>query len=74
MSRFLVLPLPINSYSIATFSAGTALMLTNLLLFSFKAAPAILLLATAMVSAWYAGLKSAEQKTRNRTQDYFKSN
>jgi len=62
MSRFLVLPLPIKSYSIATFSGGTALMLTNLLLFSFKAAPAILLLAAAMVSAWYAGLKSAEQK------------
>jgi PAS domain S-box-containing protein len=62
MSRFQVLPLPINSYSIATFSAGTALMLTTLLLFSFKAAPAILLLAAAMVSAWYAGLKSAEQK------------
>ena len=62
MSRFQVLPLPINSYSIATFSAGTALMLTTLLLFSFQAAPAILLLAAAMVSAWYAGLKSAEQK------------
>ncbi|MEG4631331.1 PAS domain S-box protein [Microcoleus sp. AR_TQ3_B6] len=62
MSRFQVLPLPINSYSIATFSAGTALMLTTLLLFSFQAAPAILLLAAAMVSAWYAGLKSAKQK------------
>jgi PAS domain S-box-containing protein len=62
MSRFQVLPLPINSYSIATFSAGTALMLTTLLLFSFKAAPAILLLTAAMLSAWYAGLKSAEQK------------
>ena len=62
MSRFQVLPLPINSYSIATFSAGTALMLTTLLLFSFQAAPAILLLVAAMVSAWYAGLKSAEKK------------
>jgi hypothetical protein len=36
MSRFQVLPLPINSYSIATFSAGTALMLTTLLLFSLR--------------------------------------
>jgi len=62
MSQFEVLPLPIKSYSIATFSAGTALLLTTLLVFSFKAAPAILLLAAAMVSAWYAGLKSAEQE------------
>ncbi|MEG4226357.1 PAS domain S-box protein [Microcoleus sp. N9_B2] len=62
MSRFQVLPLPIKSYKIATFSAGTALLLTTLLLFSFQAAPAILLLAAAMVSAWYAGLKSAEQE------------
>src|SRR4028118_347348 len=62
MSRFQVLPLAINSYSIATFSAGTALMLTTLLLFSFEAAPAILLLAAAIISAWYAGLKSAKQK------------
>ncbi|MEG4201595.1 PAS domain S-box protein, partial [Microcoleus sp. Pol12A5] len=62
MSQFEVLPLPIKSYSIATFSAGTALLLTTLLLFSFQAAPAILLLAAAMVSAWYAGLKSAAQK------------
>ena len=37
-------------------------MLTTLLLFSFQAAPAILLLAAAIVSAWYAGLKSAKQK------------
>ncbi|MEG4232345.1 PAS domain S-box protein [Microcoleus sp. Pol11C3] len=62
MSRFQVLPLPIKSYSIATFSAGTALLLTTLLLFSFQAALAILLLAAAMVSAWYAGLKSTEQE------------
>ena len=62
MSRFQVLPLPINSYSIATFSGGTALMLTTLLLFSFEAAPAILLVAAAIISAWYAGLKSAKQK------------
>ncbi|MEG4007600.1 PAS domain S-box protein [Microcoleus sp. Pol11C1] len=62
MSEFEVLPLPIKSYSIATFSAGTALLLTTLLLFSFQAAPAILLLAAAMVSAWYAGLKSAAQE------------
>ncbi|MEP6543846.1 PAS domain S-box protein [Microcoleus vaginatus GB1-A2] len=62
MSLLQVLPLPIKSYNLATFSAGTALLLTTLLLFSFKAAPAILLLAGAMVSAWYAGLKSAEQE------------
>ncbi|MEG4502067.1 PAS domain S-box protein [Microcoleus sp. F6_B4] len=62
MSLFEVLPLPINFYSIATFSAGTALLLTTLLLFSFQAAPAILLVAAAMVIAWYAGLRSAEQK------------
>ncbi|MEG4112592.1 MULTISPECIES: PAS domain S-box protein [unclassified Microcoleus] len=62
MSEFEVLPLPIKSYSIATFSAGTALLLTTLLLFSFQAAPAILLLAAAMVSAWYAGLKSVAQE------------
>ena len=62
MSRFQVLPLPIKSYSIATFSAATALLLTTLLLFALKATPAILLFAAAMVSAWYAGLKSAEQE------------
>ncbi|MEG4960790.1 MULTISPECIES: PAS domain S-box protein [unclassified Microcoleus] len=62
MSQFEVLPLPIQSYSIATFSAGTALLLTALLLFSFNVAPAILLLTAAMVSAWYAGLKSAEKE------------
>ncbi|MEG4805634.1 PAS domain S-box protein [Microcoleus sp. ARI1-B5] len=63
MSRFQVLPLPIkSSYSIATFSAGTVLLLTTLLLFALKATPAILLFAAAMVSAWYAGLKSAEQE------------
>ena len=37
-------------------------MLTTLLLFSFEAAPAILLVAAAIISAWYAGLKSAKQK------------
>ncbi|MEG4318503.1 MULTISPECIES: PAS domain S-box protein [unclassified Microcoleus] len=62
MSPFQVLPLPIKSYSIATFSAGTALLLTTLLLFALQATPAILLIAAAMVSAWYAGLKSAEQE------------
>ncbi len=62
MSRFQVLPLPIKSYSIATFSAATALLLTTLLLFALKATPAILLFAAAMVSAWYAGLKSAKQE------------
>ncbi|NQE33925.1 PAS domain S-box protein [Microcoleus asticus] len=62
MSQFEVLPLPIQSYSIATFSAGTALLLTALLLFSFNVAPAILLLTAAVVSAWYAGLKSAEKE------------
>ncbi|MEG5058278.1 PAS domain S-box protein [Microcoleus sp. A2-C5] len=62
MSRFQVLPLPIKSYSIATFSAATALLLTSLLLFSFQATPAILLFAAAMVSAWYFSLKSAEQE------------
>ncbi|MEG4940309.1 PAS domain S-box protein [Microcoleus sp. F4-D5] len=66
MSRFQVLPLPIKSYSIAIFSAGTALilttMLTTVLLLALKATPAILLFAAAMVSAWYAGLKSIEQE------------
>ncbi len=62
MTRFQVLPLSLKSYSIATFSAGTALLLTALLLFSFQAAPAILLLTAAMASAWYAGLKSAEKE------------
>ena len=62
MTRFQVLPLSLKSYSIATFSAGTALLLTTLLLFSFQAAPAILLLTAAMASAWYAGLKSAEKE------------
>jgi PAS domain S-box-containing protein len=62
MSRFQVLPLPIKSYSIATLSAAAALLLITLLLFALKATPAILLLAAAMVSAWYAGLKSAEQE------------
>ena len=37
-------------------------MLTTLLLFSFQAAPAILLVAAAIISALYAGLKSAKQK------------
>ncbi|WP_373535777.1 PAS domain S-box protein [Microcoleus sp.] len=62
MSRFQVLPLPIKSYSLATFSAATALLLTTLLVFAFQATPAILLLAVAMVSAWYVGLKSSEQE------------
>ncbi|MEG5037904.1 MULTISPECIES: PAS domain S-box protein [unclassified Microcoleus] len=62
MSWFQVLASPITSYKIALFSASTALLLTTLLLFSFQAAPAILLLAAAMVIAWYAGLNSAEQK------------
>ncbi len=62
MSRFQVLPLPIKSYSIATFSAAAALLLTTLLLFALKATPAILLFGAAMVSAWYAGQKSAEQE------------
>ncbi|MEG3846469.1 PAS domain S-box protein [Microcoleus sp. herbarium19] len=62
MSRFQVLPLPIKSYSIATFSAAAALLLTTLLLLALKATPAILLFAAAMVSAWYAGIKSAKQE------------
>ena len=62
MSRFQVLPLPIKSYSIATFSAATVLLLITLLLFALKATPAILLFGAAMVGAWYAGLKSAEQE------------
>ncbi|MEG4408149.1 PAS domain S-box protein [Microcoleus sp. MON2_D5] len=62
MSWFQVLASPITSYKIALFSASTALLLTTLLLFSFQAAPAILLLTAAMVIAWYAGLNSAEQK------------
>jgi PAS domain S-box-containing protein len=62
MSLFQVLPLPIKSYSIATFSAATALLLTSLLLFVLQATPVILLFVAAMVSAWYAGLKSAEQE------------
>ncbi|MCC3460385.1 MAG: PAS domain S-box protein [Microcoleus sp. PH2017_11_PCY_U_A] len=62
MSRFQVLPLPIKSYNIATFSAGTALLLTTLLLFALQATAAILLFAAAMVGAWYFGLKSAEKE------------
>ncbi|MBE9124360.1 PAS domain S-box protein [Tychonema sp. LEGE 07199] len=62
MSWFQVLPLPIKSNSLATFSAATALLLTTLLVFAFQATPAILLLAVAMVSAWYVGLKSSEQE------------
>ncbi|MBE9184697.1 PAS domain S-box protein [Microcoleus sp. LEGE 07076] len=62
MSRFQVLPLPLKSYSIATFSAATALLLTTLLVFAFQATPAILLFAAGMVGAWYVGLKSAEQE------------
>ncbi len=62
MSRFQVLPLPIKSYSIATFSAATALLLITLLLFALQATPAILLFGAAMVGAWYTGLKSAEQE------------
>ncbi|WP_332983414.1 PAS domain S-box protein [Microcoleus sp. A003_D6] len=54
--------MPIKSYSIATFSVATALLLTTLLLLALQATPAILLLAAAMVSAWYAGLKAAEQE------------
>ena len=62
MSRFQVLPLPIKSYSIATFSAATVLLLITLLLFALQATPAILLFGAAMVGAWYTGLKSAEQE------------
>ncbi len=62
MNRFQVLSLPIKSYSLATFSAATALLLTTLLVFAFQATPVILLLAVAMVSAWYFGLKFSEQE------------
>ncbi|MEG4351450.1 PAS domain S-box protein [Microcoleus sp. LAD1_D3] len=63
MSRFQVWPLPIKSYSIATFSAGMALLLTTMLLLALTATPTIFLLfGAAMVSAWYAGLKSTEKK------------
>ncbi len=62
MSRFQVLPLPIKSYSTATFSTCTAFLLTSLLLFALKATPAILVFLAALVSAWYAGLKSAEKE------------
>ncbi len=54
--------MPIKSYSIATFSAATALLLITLLLFALQATPAILLFGAAMVGAWYTGLKSAEQE------------
>lgn len=63
MSRFQVLALPIKSYRIATFSAGIALLLTTMLLLALKATLTIFLLfGAAMVSAWYAGLKSAKQE------------
>lgn len=60
MSPLLALPLPIESYSTATFTAVTALLLAILLLFALKATPVFLLFAAAMVVAWYAGLKSTE--------------
>jgi|GEM_PF-3476640 hypothetical protein len=62
MSLFQVLPLPIKPYSISRFTAGTALLLTTLLLFALKANAVILFFAAAMVTAWYAGLKSKEQR------------
>src|SRR6476469_6455350 len=62
MSRFPVLPLAIKYYIIPTFSAGTALLLTTLLLLALTATPTIFLLfGAAMVSAWYSGLKSTEK-------------
>ncbi len=62
MSPLQAQPLPIEPYSIATFTAGTVLLLTALSLFALNATPAILFFAAAMVGAWYAGLKSTEQE------------
>jgi PAS domain S-box-containing protein len=62
MSRLQVLPLPIKPYSISIFTAGTALLLTILLLFVFNSTSGILFFAIAMVTAWYAGLKSTEKE------------
>ncbi|MEZ2248463.1 PAS domain S-box protein [Microcoleus sp.] len=62
MSPLQVLPLPIKPYKIAGFATSTALLLTILLLFAFKATSAILFLVTAMVATWYAGLKSTEKE------------
>ena len=53
---------PIKPYSISRFTTGTALLLTILLLFAFKSTSGILFLAIAMVTAWYAGLKSTEKE------------
>ena len=62
MSPFQVLSLPIKPYSISRFTTGTALLLTILLLFAFKSTSGILCFAAAMVTAWYAGLKSTEKE------------
>jgi PAS domain S-box-containing protein len=62
MSLFQVLSLPIKPYSISRFTTGTALLLTILLLFAFKSTSGILCFAAAMVSTWYAGLKSTEKE------------
>ncbi|MGB7712566.1 MAG: PAS domain S-box protein [Microcoleus sp.] len=62
MSFFQVLPLPIKPYGISRFATGSALLLTTLLLFALKANAIILFFAAAMVTAWYAGLKSTEKR------------
>jgi PAS domain S-box-containing protein len=61
MSLFQVLPLPIKPYSLFKFTAGTALLLTTLLLLALKAIAATLFFA-ATLSIWYAGLKSTKQE------------
>ena len=61
MSLFQVLPLPIKPYSLFKFTAGTALLLTTLLLLALKAIAATFFFVAA-VSVWYAGLKSTKQE------------
>lgn len=63
MSLLPVLPLPIKPYSIAAFAIGAAMLLTILLILRFFPSTfGVLCFASAMVSAWYAGLKSKEKE------------
>lgn len=65
MSLLPVLPLPIKPYSIAAFAIGTALLLTILsILRFFPSTFGVLCFATAMVSAWYAGLNYQEKELK----------
>ncbi|MFM9265810.1 PAS domain S-box protein [Tychonema sp. BBK16] len=73
MSLLPVLPLPVKPYSMAAFAIGVALLLTILLILRFFPSTfGVLCFATAMVSAWYAGLNSQEKELKTERDIIYK--